>query len=115
MSDIITLNVGGIKYTTTKNTLTNSESMLSAMFTTNFVTVEPQPDGSYFIDRNGENFKYILKYLRDSKINIENMQNHQVQDIIDEAKYYGITKLVGSIVYKYSYNEEGKHYYVIKR
>ena len=62
---VITLNVGGTRYTTTLSTLTKyPDSMLGAMFSGRH-NLPQQEDGSYFIDRDGEVFKYILMYLRD--------------------------------------------------
>ena len=62
---VITLNVGGTRYTTTLSTLTKyPDSMLGAMFSGRH-DLPQQEDGSYFIDRDGEVFKYILMYLRD--------------------------------------------------
>merc|ERR1712130_651304 len=60
----ILLNVGGIKYSTLLGTLTgHSDCMLNKMFNGSF-SMDPSKDGSYFIDRDGEYFKYILNYLR---------------------------------------------------
>ena len=62
---VITLNVGGTQYTTTLSTLTKyPDSMLGVMFSGRH-DLPQQEDGSYFIDRDGEVFKYILMYLRD--------------------------------------------------
>ena len=65
---IVTLNVGGSRYTTTLSTLTKyPDSMLGAMFSGRHALVQ-QEDGSYFIDRDGEAFSHILSYLRNSNI-----------------------------------------------
>ena len=65
---IVTLNVGGSRYTTTLSTLTKyPDSMLGAMFSGRHALVQ-QEDGSYFIDRDGETFSHVLSYLRDSNI-----------------------------------------------
>ena len=62
---VVTLDVGGTKYRTTLSTLTKyPDSMLGAMFSGRH-NLPQQEDGSYFIDRDGEVFKYILMYLRD--------------------------------------------------
>ena len=62
---VVTLDVGGTKYRTTLSTLTKyPDSMLGAMFSGRH-DLPQQEDGSYFIDRDGEMFKYILMYLRD--------------------------------------------------
>ena len=42
-------------------------SMLHAMFSGRFDT-KPSEDGSYFIDRDGTHFLYILNYLRTGQL-----------------------------------------------
>ena len=65
---IVTLNVGGSRYTTALSTLTKyPDSMLGAMFSGRHALVQ-QEDGSYFIDRDGEVFSHVLSYLRDGNI-----------------------------------------------
>ena len=63
---VITLNVGGTRYTTTLSTLTKyPDSMLGVMFSGRH-DLPQQEDGSYFIDRDGgEGFSFIMSYLRD--------------------------------------------------
>ena len=62
---VVTLDVGGTKYRTTVATLTKyPDSMLGVMFSGRH-DLPQQEDGSYFIDRDGELFKYIIMYLRD--------------------------------------------------
>ena len=63
----IKLNVGGVKYYTTKETLQNEYGFLSCLIKSDFNNVDE--DGYYFIDRNGEIFKYVLDYLRNLKLN----------------------------------------------
>ena len=60
----IKLNVGGQHFTTSLQTLTkDTGSMLHAMFSGRF-DAKPGEDGSYFIDRDGTHFRYILNYLQ---------------------------------------------------
>jgi len=69
-SDIVNLNVGGIKYSTTRSTLCKyPESMLGAMFSQNMPS-NVDIDGYYFIDRNGKIFEYILQYLRSDELSL---------------------------------------------
>ena len=64
---VVTLDVGGTKYRTTLSTLTKyPDSMLGVMFSGRH-NLPQQEDGSYFIDRDGEVFKYILMCLRDEE------------------------------------------------
>jgi len=71
-SEIIYLNVGGIKYSTTRSTLCKyPESMLGAMFAHNMPS-QVDKDGCYFIDRNGKMFEYILQFLRSGEMALPN-------------------------------------------
>ena len=96
-SNIIYLNVGGKEYTTTLDTLTKFPgSMLGSMFSGNLPS-NRDDKGRYFIDANGEMFKYILDYLRrnvltlpyefkDYKSLIAEVEFFQVQPMLDEIK-----------------------------
>ena len=61
----VRLNIGGHTYMTSTLTLTRDvDSMLAAMFSGRHALTQ-EADGSYFIDRDGTHFRYILNYLRD--------------------------------------------------
>lgn len=66
MNDLIYLNVGGVKYTTTRATLTKyPNSMLGRMFALDSqFSLTLDKDDNIFIDSDGEIFKHILNYLR---------------------------------------------------
>ena len=68
--DIVSLNVGGQKFTTTRSTLCQVEgSLLSTMFSGRWEdSLKRDQDGAVFFDFNPEHFNYILKYLRTKKI-----------------------------------------------
>ena len=64
LESVVTVNVGGVHYSTSRSTLCADEnSMLAAMFS-GFHKIETLRDGSYFIDANGKHFGIILDYLR---------------------------------------------------
>ena len=64
IESVVTVNVGGVHYSTSRSTLCADEnSKLAAMFS-GFHKVETLRDGSYFIDANGKHFGIILDYLR---------------------------------------------------
>ncbi|RIA82503.1 BTB/POZ protein [Glomus cerebriforme] len=87
--DIITLNVGGIKYETFRSTLTNyPKTLLGKMFCKN----TSQPTNEYFIDRDGQVFRYILQYYRNNgKIYWPNSnQSVSNEELVDELNYFQI-------------------------
>jgi vacuolar-type H+-ATPase subunit I/STV1 len=59
------LDVGGHKFTTSLPTLTSvPDTYLEVMFSGRY-PLAADPDGEFFIDRNGDLFRHILSYLRD--------------------------------------------------
>ena len=66
--EIIHLSVDGIDYQTTLGTLTkDSESMIAAMFSGRH-SYQIDERRRYFVDRDGELFRYILNFLRNTAI-----------------------------------------------
>ena len=95
----ITLNIGGQVYATSVSTLTKDpQSKLAAMFSGDH-SLNKEEDGSYFIDRDGTHFRYILNYLRDGGFE-DGTQSLLPSDtdtraeLQREAGYYHLTGLV---------------------
>lgn len=87
---MVELNVGGTHYTTSLDTLTKYEgTMLASLFSGRFTVVQDQA-GRYFIDADGEHFKYILNYLRYGEIPPGNVAN----EVYREASYFGLQGLM---------------------
>ena len=96
-SSTVKLNVGGQHFVTSVQTLRKDpNSMLAAMFSGKFDT-KPSEDGSFFIDRDGTHFRFILNYLRTGKLTLpegatffkeleEEAEFYQIQGIIDALK-----------------------------
>ena len=93
---VVTLDVGGTMYRATLSTLTKyPDSMLGVMFSGRH-DLPQQEDGSYFIDRDGEVFKYILMYLRDSTvafIHASRLDEAQQLHLKLEANYFLLPNL----------------------
>ena len=68
--DLIDLNVGGTKLTTTRSTLCQvQDSLLAAMFSGRWEdNIKRDKDGAVFFDFNPQYFILILDYLRAKKI-----------------------------------------------
>jgi hypothetical protein len=92
----VILNVGGHRYDTSLATLTKDQnSMLAAMFSGRYA-LKAEQDGSYFVDRDGSNFRYILNYLRDNTVTLPpNRLLHL--ELLREANFYQLAGLVEQI------------------
>ena len=95
-SSTIKLNVGGQHFTTSVQTLTKDpNSMLAAMFSGRF-DMKPSEDGSFFIDRDGTHFRFILNFLRTGKLTLPEGATF-IKELEEEAEFYQIQGLIYSL------------------
>ena len=66
--------------------------MLHAMFSGRFDT-KPSEDGSYFIDRDGTHFRYILNYLRTGQL-IVPQDKTVCKELLAEAEFYQVEGII---------------------
>ena len=92
MMSWVTLNVGGQKFVTTVSTLIKEPDCMFNMFNGQMKPGEKDEEGAYLIDRSPVYFHPILNYLRTGKVIIDPSIN--VEGVLEEAKYYGIDKLI---------------------
>ena len=92
----IELNVGGQRFTTSLQTLIKDPgSMLYGMFSGRFDS-KPAKDGSYFIDRDGTHFRYILNYLRTGNLLLPDDKLVR-KELLEEAEFYQISGIVDEL------------------
>lgn len=89
--DRITFDVGGRKFTTTKETLLKTKNSL---FEAIVLDKEIDLSNELFFDRNPEYFTYILNYLRTGSINYKQFNKEEKKILLDEARYYQITDII---------------------
>ena len=90
----IKLDIGGHVYATSIMILIrDSQSMLAAIFNGRH-SVKKQEDRSYFIDRDGTHFRYILNYLRDGGFKDGTLPSDILTELQTEAEYYQLSGLV---------------------
>ena len=95
-SSTVKLNVGGQVFTTSLETMKkDAGSMLNAMFSGRFDT-KPAEDGSYFIDRDGTHFRYILNYLRTGKLILPEDKVLK-KEVLEEARFYQIQGVIDKL------------------
>jgi hypothetical protein len=93
-SSKICLDVGGHKFTTSRQTLTSiPDTYLSAMFSGRFA-LAPDADGAYFIDRDGKHFGHVLNFLRDpvnyTVMSSDATEAQQRKELQVEVRFYGL-------------------------
>ncbi|XP_053710235.1 SH3KBP1-binding protein 1 [Synchiropus splendidus] len=89
--DIIHLNVGGKRFSTSRQTLTwVPDSFFSSLLSGRISTLKDE-DGAIFIDRDPSLFTPILTFLRTKELHPRDVSVHM---LLHEAEFYGITPLV---------------------
>ncbi|KAL0491120.1 F-box/WD repeat-containing protein, partial [Acrasis kona] len=91
-SDYVKLNIGGTIFATTIKTLT---SQGNNFFSEMFDEMDPGADGSYFIDRDANDFSIILSKLRgyDIQESIKEMNAKRRRQLIEDINYYSMNDI----------------------
>lgn len=92
---IVELNVGGVFYSTSLDTLRKEpDSLLAKVFSESSKNKAVRDaKGKYFIDRDGVLFRYVLDYLRNLKLVLpENF--HEKDRLRQEAEFFQLPNLV---------------------
>ncbi|KAH8855059.1 BTB/POZ domain-containing protein KCTD3 [Schistosoma japonicum] len=89
--DIVNLNVGGRKFSTSRNTLLwNKNSFFSILLDGALPTMRDE-SGAIFIDRDPDMFSVILNYLRTGELNLNGVD---ITSLKNEAQFYALDSLV---------------------
>jgi hypothetical protein len=95
LRDQISLNVGGERYATTISTLTREPgTYFTDIFNGKWEDLLDDIDRSLFIDRNGEIFAHVLKYLRTDTVADDVLGDDIIRHrLLIEAKYFEMSRL----------------------
>jgi hypothetical protein len=88
-SSIITLNVGGTRFQTTRSTLLSREDTFFTRLLSERMGSLKDETGAFFIDRDPSLFAPILNFLRMGRLVMSN--NVALKDVLFEADFYGIS------------------------
>lgn len=92
MNAPVHIDVGGTIYTSSLETLTRySESRLAKLFSGGIPIVLDSLKQHYFIDRDGETFKHILNFMRNSKLLVPDNFG-ELDLLLEEARYFDIVR-----------------------
>ncbi|XP_043241119.1 BTB/POZ domain-containing protein KCTD3-like [Amphibalanus amphitrite] len=93
-SEIINLNVGGTRFSTSRQTLTwVQDTFFTAMLSGRISSMRDET-GAIFIDRDPKLFGVILNYLRTRDIDLSSVD---LDALRHEAEFYGLQPLVGRL------------------
>ena len=73
--------------------------MLHAMFSGRFDT-KPSQDGSYFIDRDGTHFRYVLNYLRTGQLIVPEDKVVR-RELLAEVQFYQVEGIIKALKASY--------------
>ncbi|XP_052070113.1 serrate RNA effector molecule homolog [Mytilus californianus] len=97
--NIITLNIGGLRFETSKTTLRADPSCVFALMLQPLSPFRPSKN-VYFFDRDPAHFKIILNYLRNN-CNVEKRylprESNYLHELMLEAKYYQLSGLIVAV------------------
>ncbi|ORC89740.1 uncharacterized protein TM35_000112740 [Trypanosoma theileri] len=86
----VCINVGGSSITTLESTLRSEPSLLSEWLNNDFAGLPRDAMGNPFVDRDPENFRHILNYLRGYGLPLA---TEKIVFLAEDAEYYRIEKL----------------------
>ncbi|KAH9586118.1 Potassium channel tetramerization-type BTB domain [Trypanosoma melophagium] len=86
----VCINVGGSSITTLESTLRSEPSLLSEWLNNDFAGLPRDAMGNPFVDRDPENFRHILNYLRGYGLPLA---TEQIVFLAEDAEFYRIEKL----------------------
>ncbi len=96
-SDWVKLNVGGRVFMTTVQTLSKDRaSFLHRLVDpTSDLASQRDSDGAYLIDRDPDNFRPVLNYLRHGKLVLD--KDTAEEGVLEEAEFYNVRELIALV------------------
>lgn len=96
--EIVKINVGGKCSTTFRSTLLRFSHSILARMITGQIPLRRDQDGNFFLDRDPNIFKYILDFLRSSKVVLSDEQMSGIlPQLMQEAEYFMIDPLIDEL------------------
>jgi hypothetical protein len=84
-TDIVEIDIGGTKFTTTCSVLIRERTLFGVLFSTPY-SAKKDKEGCYFFDRDPSAFRYLLNHLRDPACLPSNLSSRTREQLIDDCK-----------------------------
>jgi len=86
--DVVCLNVGGQRFTTTESTLMRHRGS----YFEEMLLSRPRDGNSllYFIDRDPRYFGIILNFIREGKVRATDLKSVEIEDLLEEFQFFRI-------------------------
>jgi len=108
---VLHLNVGGIRYITTYSTLLSkgNSNFFNSLLSQRMGSTKDET-GAWFIDRDGDVFKYILEFFRTGEVDIEDLEQNGItrKRLMREAQFYCLEGLVEMLAHHEQEERERK-------
>ena len=95
-SRTLSLNVGGIHYTTSTSTLMKYPDSMFGRMLNSSIDSEKDENGAYFIDRDGPLFRHVLNFMRNGTLSLPENFN-ELKLLKSEADFYQIQPLIAAL------------------
>jgi hypothetical protein len=94
---VLKLNVGGKVFSTKISTLLSVKDTLFYKLISTSVENSNEVCKEIFFDRSYRHFPFILDYLRTKKFSVKGYTVYDIEDIAEEAEYYGLSEILNVV------------------
>ncbi|EGD75380.1 hypothetical protein PTSG_06457 [Salpingoeca rosetta] len=93
----VQIDVGGTVFTTSKQTLTKfANSFFASMFSGRH-ELQPEDDGSFFVDRDPFVFRHVLNFMRGQPPQLEELSDVELKALKQDAQFYQLPELLEAL------------------
>ncbi|CAB9500846.1 POZ domain-containing protein KCTD8 [Seminavis robusta] len=85
-TETVKLNVGGTQFVVSRSLIEQHSTTMLARLVSD--TWQKDPKKEIFIDRDGETFRFVIQFMRDSKVSLP-MSKVSKTSLLDELRYFG--------------------------
>ncbi|EGD75412.1 hypothetical protein PTSG_06488 [Salpingoeca rosetta] len=93
----VKLDIGGTVFATSKQTLTKfAKSFFAGMFSGRH-ELQPEDDGSFFVDRDPFVFRHVLNFMRGQPPKLDRLSKAELEALREDAEFYQLPELLEAL------------------